>query len=77
MNAVSERYAIISEIMQAQDDAVALKTQLLAAKVDTLSAYRDYYNAKVKCDGYSAASNTIGVKGEISDDVCLESPIAS
>ena len=30
----------------------------------------------MKCDGFAASSNTIGIKGEISDDVCLEFPIA-
>jgi len=40
-----------------------LKSQLITAKLSVQNAYASYYNAKMKCDGYLATSNTIGIKG--------------
>ncbi len=53
----------MNNIANAADQVKALKAQLITAKIAGQNAYTAYYNAKMKCDGLAASSNTIGIKG--------------
>lgn len=54
-----------------------ISLNIIDSKYAAEVSYRNYYNERQKCDGLKAELSIVGTRAEVSEDECLEFPIAT